>query len=516
VKFVAGGEPANLTAALDLNIQRDDNVSGLQISPDGNLIAFPAAGPGRSGRAEISSWVMPVPLGGAPRRVLGGGDESLTWSPDGARIAFVRTGGSAGDSVWIADTDGQHAKELLRPHGGRHTHWLRWSRDGRFVYFNYGPQPLNIEPTQIARVPAAGGALEIVVSSSRRAVFPFPDAENRGLYYAANPDTVDLGLWWRDLSTGRDYRLINGLGDYAAPSVSADGSRMVAAAMASQQYIARVENVDLPAPSVTRTTDVLSGDLEPAWSADGTRVVFSSLRGGDRNIWIARGDFSAAMPVTFGTAIDEHPAFSPDSQEIAFVSDRGGKRGVWLVSTDGRPPHLLVESDVLGSVSWSPDGRDLVYSQATGELPQLAVVSRASGQVRPLLVDGAGTGPSWSPRGDVIAYLETLPGSAPRVRFVDPKGQRVASPLASRQGELANGVIAWSPDGRRLVSTILLPTGAMTLWVLDLNDAARTRQLVELPAGATLQGLTWTRDGRGLTFGLVTKTGDVMLAQRAR
>ena len=53
VKFVAGGDPANLTASNDIVVQTQDYISGLDISPDGTQIAFSAARPGQ----PVHDWV---------------------------------------------------------------------------------------------------------------------------------------------------------------------------------------------------------------------------------------------------------------------------------------------------------------------------------------------------------------------------------------------------------------------------------------------------------------------------
>jgi len=102
----------------------------------------------------------------------------------------------------VANADGQQARQVVTAQRSRHAHWLRWSRDGRFVYFNSGAPNFNTEPTEIFRVPSGGGPVEAVVGTSRRALYAFPDFEGRGLFYSANPDTVDLGLWWRDFGRG--------------------------------------------------------------------------------------------------------------------------------------------------------------------------------------------------------------------------------------------------------------------------------------------------------------------------
>jgi Tol biopolymer transport system component len=513
VKFLAGGTPRNLTAAAGLAIQALDYVASPQISPAGDFISFSAA-PRGADATQYASWVIPAPGGGTPRRILDRGQQGLTWSPDGTQIAYMAVGGSAGDTVWVANSDGQQPRQIVAAHGARHTHAIRWSHDGRFVYFSYGPQGFNSEPTEIFRVPASGGALEPVVRSSRRAIAPFADPGGRGLFYAANPDTVEAGLWWRDLATGRDHRLINGVGEYGFPSVSSDGRRLVATVSTTQSYLARVDLASTGDATLTPLSDPMSGDLDPSWSADGTRLTFSSTRAGDRHIWMANADLRNPVQLTFGTAIDERPAFSPDGTEIAFVSDRDGRRGIWLVTLDGRAPRLLAVADVLDKISWSRDGRWLACAVASGARPNLVLIARESGQVRPLTVPGAATVPMWSPRADVIAYLETVPGGGAELRFIDATGSPVAFPLPPEATKVRGNLeLGWAPDGRRLARVAVPGTQPGVIWIIDPTPGA-TRQIVRLPPATQLRGVSWTRDGSALTVGVMSRTGDIILADR--
>src|SRR4029453_18313201 len=140
VKFIAGGEPphppsgSNKNQRAGLTVESNDYISGLAVSPDGTQISFTVL----NGQNRGSSWVIPAPLGGEPRRLLEEGTGGLQWSPDGTHIAFVRTGGSLGDELVVADADGQHGTVLANREGAQHIHWPRWSGDGKYLYFNHG------------------------------------------------------------------------------------------------------------------------------------------------------------------------------------------------------------------------------------------------------------------------------------------------------------------------------------------------------------------------------------------
>ena len=200
VKFIAGGDAINLTATAKLDVQSQAGLSGLEISPDGSHIAFAA-------KQGQTTWVIPAPTGGAPRPILGTGNQGLRWSPDGQRMVYIFGGGPPGDNIILADGDGQNPREIVKRAGARHIHWLRWAPDGRFVYFNYGVTSGNAEGTEIFRASIPDGRVEPVVRTARRAVFPAPSPDGRGLFYGANPDSLDLSLWWRDLDSGRDVRV---------------------------------------------------------------------------------------------------------------------------------------------------------------------------------------------------------------------------------------------------------------------------------------------------------------------
>ena len=511
VTFVAGGDPVNLTATTDLAVQTLDSIGGLAVSPDGTQIALQAQAPQQLG----ATWVIPAPLGGAARRMLPTGSSGMQWSRDGKRLAYVKTGGPLGDALMIADADGQNEQELVARQGACHIHWVRWDDAGEFVYFNHGIQNANAEPTEIFRARVSGGLVERVVATARRAVSPFPS--RRGLFYAANPDGADLSLWWKNLATGGEYRITTGVGDYSSPSVSADGQRLVGTVLQVRRSIERVAVTLDPAAKLEPLTDGFSGDLDPAWSPDGAHLVFSSSRSGNRTLWIARGDMTQSAPLTSGDALDDHPVYSPDGRQIAFVSDRGGRRGIWVISAEGGAPRLIVAAAVIDAISWSRDGRRIVFATPVGEAPGLMTVDVISGHTARVPTPAAATMPVWSPREDVIAYVEPRGGTVGAfLKFVTPDGRVLYQREETlQQLNVSNGFVSWSPDGRRLAAVSLPGAFSGSIWIVDPASATPFRKLLDLTAGVLLRGMTWSRDGSSLVVGRIQGAGDIFYAERS-
>ncbi len=379
VKFLDSGSTANLTASLDLDLPSRGMLGGVDIAPDGSSIAF-SARQTTSASLRLDTWVIPAPLGGVPRKVVQD-LQAMRWSPDGTQLVGMRAGASAGDSLWIVDKDGGNLRQVIALRAGRHIHWPTWSRDGKYIYYIDTFITWHDEPSEIWRAPVGGGEPEPVLRSRRRAIYPAPMPEGRGLIFAANPSTVDLGLWWSPPGGGEPRPLTSGVGEHTEPYVSADGRRIVATLMESRQSLVVYPVAPGEAPAARALTDGYTGDLHPAMDPRGRRLVFSSSRSGNRNLWIAKPDGSDATPLTSETAFDERPAFSPDGDRVAFVSDRGGERGIWVMSADGGTPRLVGHANVLDTLTWSPDGRRIIYSTPGPALPRLSSISIEKGTI---------------------------------------------------------------------------------------------------------------------------------------
>jgi len=117
-------------------------------SPDGSRLAFFSSRGGNPGIWKVAA-VGGEPVGlSPPERV----EVNPFFSPDGTRIAY-HSDRDGRLELWVMDGDGRNPTKLTT--GGVMGHFVRWSRDGKWIYFRAGTGDLGVQ-----RVPSAGGASE--------------------------------------------------------------------------------------------------------------------------------------------------------------------------------------------------------------------------------------------------------------------------------------------------------------------------------------------------------------------
>jgi len=101
---------------------------------------------------------------------------------------------------------------------------------------------------------------------------------------------------------------------------------------------------------------------DPAFSPDGSRIAFVSLRDGNAEIYVMNADGSGSTRVTNDPLTDGRPAFTPDGQTIVFHSSRSaGKQQIWSVNVDGTGLTQLTRDSVNAAPTVSPDGQTIAY-----------------------------------------------------------------------------------------------------------------------------------------------------------
>jgi dipeptidyl aminopeptidase/acylaminoacyl peptidase len=111
------------------------------------------------------------------------------------------------------------------------------------------------------------------------------------------------------------------------------------------------------------------GEEDPAFAPDGRRVAFTSLRSGDRRIWIGEADGSACreLPLPPGSRYPGSPSWSPDGRRLAFDAAIGGQYHVYITTPEGGTLRRLTSQRTPGArPRWSRDGRSIYFASPRG------------------------------------------------------------------------------------------------------------------------------------------------------
>ena len=251
------------------------------------------------------------------------------------------------------------------------------------------------------------------------------------------------------------------------------------------------------------TTASEGADFDPAIDPTGRQLVFSSTRHSRySHIYMKAIDGTALTQLTDGRANDAQPAFSPDGKRIAFASDRAGQWDIWVIDVTGRNPMQITNSPMAEMhPSWSADGKRLVYCKLNPRdiAGELWIVDLDNPGMKRLI--GEGLFPSWSPRGDKIAFQ--------RAR---QRGSRWFSiwtiTLESGEPGLPTEVIGspdtayiapnWSADGTQIAFACVMPAAGETQ-MIDAHGRTDARADIAM-IDSDGRGMVRLTNGRGENY----------------
>jgi TolB protein len=235
------------------------------------------------------------------------------------------------------------------------------------------------------------------------------------IYFVSDRSNGHKEIWEMDYDGANTHALTNLNSIALSPKCSPDNSRVIFSAYAHglelhmySRELARM--VSFPRFGGT--------NVSPAWSADGTKIAFSSSMRGDSDIYVIDANGSNPRRLTTAKGPDVSPVWNPKTgAQIAFVSGRSGLPQIYIMDADGTNQQRITDVGYAVSPSWSPNGQFLVFSWMRKYGPgapgaqDIYIMDIASRQWVQLTHDaGRNDFPSWSPDGRHIVFQSNRSG----------------------------------------------------------------------------------------------------------
>lgn len=154
---------------------------------------------------------------------------------------------------------------------------------------------------------------------------------------------------------------------------------------------------------LTDINDKINIFCHPSWSPDGSKIVYTSSKTGNEEIWIMNADGTGKTQLTdLNSSITGRPRFSPSGDKIAFYSsylkDGNDSLNIFTMNPNGTGIQKVTQSGNNIDPAWTPDGNRIVYSKRTSTRGYIYLINRDGTEEKKMISkDSRAYYPIWRP-----------------------------------------------------------------------------------------------------------------------
>ncbi len=371
------------------------------------------------------------------------GDDEVTLSPDGSRLAFRRRTASVVGDVFVAPANGGAARAVTHDRTG--VDGLAWARDGRSLIVSSQRQSSLV---RLWRFSFDGQPPACLTDAILAASYPAVNPRDGQIAFASR--FFNTNIWRIDLQGSSPPRrlLASNLLD-SSPHYSPDGERVVF--RSNRTGSDEIWTADAAGRSPVRLTS-FGGPVtgSPHWSPDGQYLAFDSRPDGSADIFLIPAGGGRSRKLTPETSNEATPSFSSDGKSIYFASDRTGAWQVWRQPVEGGAARQITTHGGFAPQE-SADGRWLYFAKLdAGGLFRIPVSGGAESSVLPSLPKGLWGG--WGLAGTKVIYValrQPHDEAAAEMKTLDVETGKTQTLAPLRFPPVQwDGSLGLSPDGR--------------------------------------------------------------------
>ena len=420
-RFVSRSVPSPALHAAPLTAFRGMEVNPA-LSPDGSQVAFAWNGEKQD---NFDIYLMTLPSGPAVRMTDDpAADTSPVWSPDGRTLAFLRQRSDERFELMLLPAIGGPEHKLAET---REQPWfsprrpgaLAWSPDGRWIAASHREPGELSESIYLFSLTGEKRRLTEPIPGFRSDNMPSFSPDGRTIAFCRLPGGFHSEIYVLSLDAnfkpvGQARRLTGDKRWSAQPAWSADGRRILYVFGDDSSRAREIRTINLANPQASTAAIPLTEEVSEI--AVGRHLVYSRQIE-DTNIWRAELPHKGAPPSSpelfiSSTWVDQTPKYSPDGSRIAFISSRSGSREIWISKADRSNPIRMTffGGPAVGHPSWSPDGQWITFHARPDGPTDIFVIPAAGGPPKRLTANNCEDHyPSFSARWSVhLLFKQTL------------------------------------------------------------------------------------------------------------
>jgi serine/threonine-protein kinase len=443
------------------------------ISPDDRWIAFTAGGEARR-----------TALAGSPATRIGGAPgQGLNWATNDVMVES-KTGGLF--TIAVADAKERSFLAADTKRGEVALQWPKVLADGKTVLYVSWPAS-GLTGARIGVASLATGKAKVL---DLPGTTPLGVADGHLFYVSTTGVLTAVPFDLRSLTpNGPPRALIENID----VNTNVGAARVALSDSGTLVYLTGGTSTKLVSIEPNGTSKVMlehAAIAAPVWSPDGARIAVQTTSAqGKVDIGILDVASGAFARLT-GDGNNLNPSWTADGRRVVFTSTIGGKPAIWWQPVDGTGnPEKLVDvdrDDAIGLVT--PDGRFLVYQVGPGIAGELWMLELSGARTRRRLlsIPGGAASPAVSPDGKWLAYTGRDASGIPQV-YVRAFSDSGATTPTQVSLDGANSPL-WAPDGKTLYFTVRDQLYAATLAPGATMGVTSRRQVSVAPfiaAGAT-------------------------------